>query len=339
MLKKFISTMTAAFLLAAGLSVFSAESANAVSIADNSTVSLVSMDASMRSCGNTGSDTAISSTTRVRSFTTGDNFDFSAVTTASFIWDSTRQSEYNTILNRGGTTRTTFSPTIGTTYTFYRLKEGSTSAKYFCHAGQVDLLINGTDAITGWVVSNYTFFTAGESSGSRVVTSYGAAILGPDAVAEQRQRAATIATSRVSLSSGFALGKSGTLETFRAADISVSSVEALARINASILQLPIEKRSKIEEILKIVSIENFVDQVSKPASRINVTATTLVSKGLLPADSPYKYSVVQGLAMYPEGSLNTMAKIEAAIKAEVDKAGARKAKTEAIKAKIAARRG
>jgi hypothetical protein len=63
----------------------------------------------------------------------------------------------------------------------------------------------------------------------------------------------------------------------------------------------------------------------------------LIEKGLLPADTPYKHSVRSGLASYPEGSLNSMAKIEAAIKAELEKAGARKAKTAEIRARIAAR--
>lgn len=333
MLNKFISTMTAAFLLAASLSVFSAESANAVSIADNSTVSLVSMDASMRSCGSSGSDTAISSTTRVRSFTTGDNFDFSAVTTASFVWDSTRQSEYNTILNRGGTTRTTFSPTIGTTYTFYRLKEGSTSAKYFCHAGQVDLLINGTDAITGWVVSNYTFFTAGESSGSTTSAIQQAAA----AAAASWQ--ASIAKGKAVLATQFSSNKSATAQQLLDAGYGVRNSAVAEKVSAAILKLPVADREKSEKINEIINLENFIDRVAVLGTRTSVTSNDLVSRGLLPADSVYKYSVVQGLANYPDGSLNSMEKIAAAIKAEIVKAGARKAKTEAIKAKIAARRG
>lgn len=330
--------MTAAFLLAAGLSVFSAESANAVSIADNSTVSLVSMDASMRSCGNTGSDTAISSTTRVRSFTTGDNFDFSAVTTASFVWNSTRQSEYNTILNRGGTTRTTFSPTIGTTYTFYRLKEGSTSAKYFCHAGQVDLLINGTDAITGWVVSNYTFFTAGESSGSSS-PQQGAQQDVTAAANSAAYLASVIAKAKAALSTQFSSNKAATAQQFLDAGFGVLNAAVAEKVSAAILKLPVADREKSEKINEIINLENFIDRVAVLGTRTSVTSNDLVSRGLLPADSVNKYSIVQGLANYPDGSLNSMEKIAAAIKAEVDKAGARKAKTEAIKAKIAARRG
>ena len=44
------------------------------------------------------------------------------------------------------------------------------------------------------------------------------------------------------------------------------------------------------------------------------------------------------LGTYPEGSLNTMAKIEAAIKAEIAKAEAPRLRTAEIRARIAARR-
>lgn len=337
MLNKFFSMITATLVLGTGLSVFTAASANAASIADNSTVSLVSMDASMRSCGNTGSDTAITSTTRVRSFTTGDNFDFSAVTTSSFVWDSTRQSEYNTILNRASTTRTTFSPRIGTTYTFYRLKEGSTSAKYFCHAGQVDLLINGTDAITGWVVSNYTFFTAGESSGSTSTTSFGAAELGPEAKSEQRQRLFAIDNAKSSLIKSFASGNLGTLESFNSAGIPVSSEAALARVNAKVLLLAPDKRTKIEEITQIVEIENFVDRISNSELRPTITTAQLVSKGFIAANDPMKISLTTALLNLNSASLDSVEKIKAAVVAETARLKERVNRTAAIKAKIAAR--
>jgi hypothetical protein len=88
---------------------------------------------------------------------------------------------------------------------------------------------------------------------------------------------------------------------------------------------------------ELVKVESFIDRVANPVTRGGVTTGSLIERGLLPANSPYKHSVIQGLASYPEGSLNSMAKIEAAIKAELEKAGARKAKTAEIRARIAAR--
>jgi hypothetical protein len=48
--------------------------------------------------------------------------------------------------------------------------------------------------------------------------------------------------------------------------------------------------------------------------------------------------VVRGLASYPDGSLNSLEKIEAAIKEQIFKAEAPKRRFAEIKAKIAARK-
>jgi hypothetical protein len=58
----------------------------------------------------------------------------------------------------------------------------------------------------------------------------------------------------------------------------------------------------------------------------------------MPADTPYKYSVVVGLQSYAEDSLNSMEKISAAIKAEINKASQRRVLTSKIKASIASKR-
>lgn len=129
-----------------------------------------------------------------------------------------------------------------------------------------------------------------------------------------------------------------TLESYLLHGFTGVTERTLKVVNEKVLAISENKRSQRELIQDVVNQEGFIDRVANPSTRAMVTASILISKGLLPADTVYKYSVVQGLANYPEGSLNSMAKIEAAIKAEIAKAGARKAKTEAIKAKIAARR-
>ena len=111
----------------------------------------------------------------------------------------------------------------------------------------------------------------------------------------------------------------------------------LVAVNAQVLVLPLVKRADLTSIQAIATAEALTDRIANPATRSSVTATFLISNGLLAADSGYRYSVVSGLASYPEASLNTRAKIEAAIKAELVKAGARKAKTAEIRARIAAR--
>ena len=112
----------------------------------------------------------------------------------------------------------------------------------------------------------------------------------------------------------------------------------LVKVNAKVQELPLVKRTGTTSIQEIATIENFIDRVANPATRSTVSSKTLIANGLLPADSPYKYSVIKGLSSYPEGSLNTMEKIEAAIKAEIAKAEAPKLRLAEIKAKIAARK-
>jgi hypothetical protein len=111
----------------------------------------------------------------------------------------------------------------------------------------------------------------------------------------------------------------------------------LAVVNTKILELPADKRLDTKAMQDLVKVESFVDLVANPTTRVAVSSARLIEKGVLPTDTPYKHSVRSGLASYPEGSLNTMAKIEAAVKAELEKAGARKAKTAEIRARIAAR--
>lgn len=111
----------------------------------------------------------------------------------------------------------------------------------------------------------------------------------------------------------------------------------LAAVNTRILTIPAAKRSDIIAIQEIATEEAFIDRVANPETRNTITSAVLIQRGLLPAETPYKHSVRSGLSGYPEGSLNTLAKIEAAIKAELEKAGARKAKTAEIRARIAAR--
>jgi hypothetical protein len=58
----------------------------------------------------------------------------------------------------------------------------------------------------------------------------------------------------------------------------------------------------------------------------------------MPADTPYKYSVVVGLLGYAEDSLNSMEKIAEAIEAEINKALQRRELTAKIRASIASKR-
>jgi hypothetical protein len=147
----------------------------------------------------------------------------------------------------------------------------------------------------------------------------------------------TVAKGKATLSSQFKSNSAATVQQFSNAGYGVRNSNVAEKVSAAILKLPAADREKSEKIIEIINLENFVDRVAVLGTRTSVTSNDLVSRGLLPADSVYKYSVIQGLANYPDGSLNSMAKIEAAVKEQIAKVTASKLRTAAIKAKIAAR--
>jgi hypothetical protein len=134
------------------------------------------------------------------------------------------------------------------------------------------------------------------------------------------------ATARPSLATYSSYGVTGVTERI------------LPVINAKVLELPAALRADVKAMQELVKVESFVDRVANPATRSSVSAAVLVSRGLLNAENPRRHSIVNGLARYPEGSLNTMAKIEAAIKEQIFIAEAPKRRLAEIKARMAARK-
>jgi hypothetical protein len=325
MFKKLISISTATLLFVTGLSIFAAAPASANNIADNSTVSLVSMSATMSGGGTCSTRTAITSSTRVRTTTDGSNGEFTAAATSTFVWASTHQTMYDTIAARPATTRTTFTPVTGTSYTIYELKEGSTTAYYFCHGGQVDLLINGTDAITGWVIGGNLYFTSGESSGS-----------GQSPASAEAARQAAIAAAKVELFSLLKSGKIGTLNQYLAADLYVINEKTAERVNAAVLKLAVADRENIDKVKSVIKVENFIEQVSTATLQKSITALQVVELKLIPADSRNKASVTSAIEKAPAGTLTSLASVQAVVDAHLASIKARKDRTAAIKAKIAA---
>lgn len=328
MLRKITSVLTAA-VLATGISIATAAPSSAITISDGSTVSLVSMASGMTSCPS--NLTTISAATRVRNWTSGDNIDFSFVGAASFVWGSAHDAAFTQALNGNSATRGTFTPVTGTTYTFYRLREGTTSANYFCRPGEVNLLVNGTDAITGWVVSPTTFFTSGGSVGSSNSAAQAAAL------EAERVRQVAIAAAKVVLQGLLKGDKPGTIAQYKEADFTVSSEAALARVNAALLKLPVDLRVKNEEIAKVVKIENLVDQISTTATQKQVTVTQLIATGFLAKENNNKSILTYLLKKREASSLGSKENIAAVIAEETEAIKARAARLAAIKAKIAAR--
>lgn len=162
------------------------------------------------------------------------------------------------------------------------------------------------------------------------------------AAAAQAQAAAVLATAiakaKIVLTTQFVASKPATLGQFLDAGYGVRNENIAAKASAAILKLSATDREKTEKIIEIINREDFIDRVSMTDTRSTVKSTDLISRGLLPANNVHKHSVIRGLGTYPNGSLDTMAKIEDAIKEQIFKAEAPKRRLAEIKAKIAARK-
>jgi hypothetical protein len=150
--------------------------------------------------------------------------------------------------------------------------------------------------------------------------------------------ATALATAKVVLATQFSSNKPVTLQQFLDANYGVRNSTVAANVSAAILKLPVADRDNSQKIHEIVNFENFIDRVAVLGTRSTVRSTELVSRGLLPAESIYKHSVIQGLGSYPDGSLNSIEKIAAAVKEQIAKAEAPKRRLAEIKAQIAARK-
>lgn len=129
-----------------------------------------------------------------------------------------------------------------------------------------------------------------------------------------------------------------TLSTYAKYEVVGITERILPTVNSKLLELPAALRVDVKAIQDLVKVESFIDRVANPSTRSTVSSGELVSRGLLAPTFTRKHSVINGLSRYPEGSLNTMAKIEAAIKEQIFIAEAPKRRLAEIKAQMAARK-
>ena len=151
------------------------------------------------------------------------------------------------------------------------------------------------------------------------------------------QAALKVATAKAVLGTLLEGNKPATLDQYRDASYFMASQSALVRVNAAVAKMSASDRAEMSKVMEIIKAENFIDRIANPESRPGLTSAVLINAGLLSLSSPYKYSVLAGLQVYKESSLDSLAKIAVAIKAEIAKANSRKERTLEIRAKIAAR--
>ena len=150
--------------------------------------------------------------------------------------------------------------------------------------------------------------------------------------------AAAIVKAKTTLHGTLQGDKPGTLDQYRAADYKVNNDKVVTKVNAAVLKLPLADRENVEKIAAIIKVENFVDLVSTPATQKRVTSKALVELGLVAVDNPNKTTIANALKKADAASLNSIEKIQEAIKAELAAVKERKDLLAEIKARIAARK-
>jgi hypothetical protein len=397
MIKKFISMATATLVIVTGFSFTATATASATSndatLSATSTVKGVSV-VSLGTPGTNPANVGARGSVHISTATAADTSNSGSFITRFVLSDSGASIVY-TAKNAQGQSLSTINFYNGTSAIsngdfFVIFTKASDNSTYKFYVIDVQVSANGATPSSSTPAPSTPTLTAAEIAANAAAAAKAAA------EAAAAVRAAEVSAAQTKLATVLKGDKAGTIDEYKAANISISTAASLARINAEVLklsandrsdiakikaiadkiefdesffnatarptlttyakyevvgitertlptvnakvlELPAAKRIDAAAIKEIVKVESFVDLVANTTTRESVTSTRLIEKGLLPADTPYKHSVRSGLASYPEGSLNSMAKIEAAIKAELEKAGARKAKTAEIRARIAAR--
>jgi hypothetical protein len=400
MFKKFTSMTTAVLLMASGISIVGATTANAspgnAFLSETSTikgVTVVSLGTPGTNPGNIAargsihiSTAAAADTSNAGSFIT--NFvTVNPAATKVYVW----KHPFGGNISNSSVYNGTGAVSDGDIFSIYVQSENGLT--YRLYAINVQVSANGlgasapsTPSTPEQIAAAAAAQAAAAAAAARAAEAAAAAI-----------RAAEIATAQTALATVLRGDKAGTLSEYRAANINITTTAALTRlntevlklsaadradfakikaiadkiefdesffnatarpslatyssygitgvterilpvINAKVLELPAALRADVKAMQELVKVESFVDRVANPATRSTVSAAVLVSRGLLTAENPRRHSIVNGLSRYPEGSLNTMAKIEAAIKEQIFIAEAPKRRLAEIKARMAARK-
>jgi hypothetical protein len=156
------------------------------------------------------------------------------------------------------------------------------------------------------------------------------------AAAAEVERLAAIAAAKVELHALLKDGKPGTLAQYQGADYFPANEKTLARVNAGVLSSPITDRDNADKIKAIIKTENFIEQVSTESTQKSIKSLQLVEQKMIPATSRNKASVTNAVKNAPASTLSSLSNIQAVVDAEVASIKARKDRTAAIKAKIAA---
>ena len=196
------------------------------------------------------------------------------------------------------------------------------------------------DGLVGYLTSyGYSAHTMGAQPDTdliaartlRITNAAQAAADAAAAVAAAAARAAAVAQSQVELTTTVTTGKAPTTTQYAASDITGVTTKNVDSINKEVLALSAKDRADLTVVQKIVKKYTLVDSYAagKPAALAD-----LIDVGLLDKANPIRLTIATKLKKLPAESVDTLAKVQSAIAAEMATYNARKAKLEALKNRV-----
>jgi hypothetical protein len=194
---------------------------------------------------------------------------------------------------------------------------------HFTNGAWVDVTTSQTATQTCGVTSSFSPFATGPIATASVVI----ATTVPDTGASQRD--AERQSARADITSKLQSAKELTVESFAKAEIPGITASNLEAVQAEILALPEESRTDLTQILKVARKFEVVGKIASTQVK-NLTATSFVEIGLIPASSKNKVALVAAIRKLPASARDTYAEIKAAIDAETARIKSRNDRLAAI---------
>jgi hypothetical protein len=197
---------------------------------------------------------------------------------------------------------------------------------HFTNGAWVDVTTSQTATQTCGVTSSFSPFATGPVATPLLIAT-------PTVVDTGfARREAEMQSARADITSKLQSTQELSVETFAKAEIRGITASNIAAVQAEILALPEEARTNIKEVLKVARKFEVVGNIASTQVR-NMSATSFVEIGLIPASSKNKVALVAAIRKLPASARDTYAEIKAAIDAETVRIKSRSDRLAAIVAR------
>ncbi len=194
---------------------------------------------------------------------------------------------------------------------------------HFTNGAWVDVTTSQTATQTCGVTSSFSPFATGPVATPLLIATPTVVDTG------SARREAEMQSARADITSKLQSAKELTVESFAKAEIPGITASNLEAVQAEILALPEESRTDLTQILKVARKFEVVGNIASTQVR-NMSATSFVEIGLIPASSKNKVALVAAIRKLPASARDTYAEIKTAIDAETARIKSRNDRLAAI---------